>query len=53
MPAKNEGQKRFMCQALAVKEGKLSASKLNPKYKDSIMKAANSMTVEQLRDYCK
>jgi len=42
-----------MCQALAVKKGELSAEKLNPKFKDTITKAANSMTVEQLEDYCK
>jgi len=53
MPAANETQRRFMCQAKAVKDGSLSPDKLNPKYKDTIMKAANSMTVEQLEDYCK
>ncbi len=52
MPAKNAGQKRFMCQARGVKEGSLDPSKLNPKYRASIVKAANSMTLQQLKDYC-
>lgn len=53
MPAANETQRRFMCQALGVKTGSLSPDKLNPKFKDTIVKAANSMTVEQLEEFCK
>ena len=52
MPAANEHQQRFMCQALAVKTGKLKPDALNPKYKDTIMKAANGMSEKELQDYC-
>lgn len=53
MPAANVHQQRFMCQALAVKKGDLSPDKLDPKFRATIVKAANSMSEKQLTDYCK
>ncbi len=52
MSSKSPAQHRFFCQARGVKEGTLSPDKLNPKYRASIVKAANSMTLQQLKDYC-
>jgi len=53
MPAANVHQQRLMCQALGIKKGSIKAADLNPKYKDTIVKAANSMTEDQLNEYCK
>jgi len=53
MPAANVHQQRLMCQALAYKKGDLKSEDMNPKYKDTIVKAANSMTEDQLNEYCK
>ena len=53
MPSANVHQQRFMCQAMAVKEGKLKPEELNKKFKATIMKAANEMSMEDLQDYCK
>lgn len=52
MPSANVHQQRFMCQALAVKKGDLSPSKLNKRFRATIVKAANSMTEKQLTDFC-
>ena len=48
MPATSKKQRTLMCIALSIKEGKTPAS-----YSKEAAKAASSMSVEQLRDYCK
>ncbi|MGA2669958.1 MAG: hypothetical protein ABSF21_00855 [Dehalococcoidia bacterium] len=51
MPAKNDAEKHFMCMALAVKrhgKGVLKGVK-NP---GPIIKAANSMDEQDLKDFC-
>ena len=51
MPAVSIAQQRLMAQAYAVKIGELSASKLNPKYRDEIAKLSKNMTEKELKAY--
>jgi hypothetical protein len=48
MPATSKKQRTLMCIALAIKEGKTPKS-----YSKEAARLAGSMSVEQLRDYCK
>jgi len=47
-PASNEGQRRLFCLALAIKLGKVPASK-----SPEAAKMAREMSVEQLSEFCK
>ena len=49
MPAETEKQRRAMCLALQVKLGKRSKESVRP----DIRKMAETMSIEDLRDYCK
>ena len=51
MPAESEAQKTMACMALAYKRHGPSALK-SVKDKDAVIKMANSMTEEQLKDFC-
>lgn len=51
MPSVSVAQQRLMSQAYAVKIGELSPSKLNPKYRDEIVKLSKSMTEKELKAY--
>ena len=51
MPAVSIAQQRLMAQAYAVKIGELSPSKLNPKYRDEIVRLSKSMTEKELKAY--
>lgn len=48
MPSKSKEQKTVACMALAMRDGKLSKN-----YSKQAAKMAESMTREQLEDYCK
>jgi len=47
MPATSENQRTLMCIALSIKRGKTPKS-----YSAQAAKMADSMTEEQLKDYC-
>ena len=51
MPAESEAQKTMACMAYAYKKHGASAIK-SVKDKAAVIKMANSMTEEQLKDYC-
>lgn len=51
MPASSESQKTLACMALAYKKHGESAIK-SVKDKQAVIKMANSMTEEELKDYC-
>jgi len=51
MPAVSIAQQRLMAQAYALKIGEISASKLNPKYRDEIVKLSKNMTEKELKAY--
>jgi len=51
MPAESEAQKTMACMALGYKRHGESAIK-SVKNKEAVIKMANSMTEEQLKDYC-
>jgi len=51
MPTENEEQKTMMCMAYAYKRHGESAIK-SVKNKKAVIDLANSMTEEQLKDYC-
>lgn len=51
MPAESAPQKRMACMALAYKRHGVSAIK-SVKDKEAVIKMANSMSEEQLRDFC-
>lgn len=48
MPSVNEKQRRLMCLALSIKQGKRPAS-----VSAQAAKLAEQMTEEELRDYCR
>lgn len=51
MPAVSIAQQRLMAQAYAVKIGELPVAKLNPKYRDEIVKLSKNMTEKELKAY--
>ncbi len=51
MPAVSIAQQRLMAQAYAVKIGELSPSKLNPKYRDEIVRLSKNMTEKELKAF--
>jgi hypothetical protein len=51
MPSVSIAQQRLMAQAYAVKIGELSPSKLNPKYRDEIVKLSKNMTEKELKAF--
>ena len=51
MPAVTPAQQRLFGQAYAIKTGKMKPEDLNPDYKDEIVKLADSMTKDQLKDF--
>lgn len=51
MPAVSVAQQRLMAQAYAVKIGELAQSKINPKYRDEIVRLSKSMTEEELKAF--
>jgi hypothetical protein len=51
MPAVSKSQQSLFGQAYAVRIGELSPSKLNPKYRDEIVKLSKSMTEKELKAY--
>ena len=51
MPAVSKSQQSLFGQAYAVKIGELSPSKLNPKYRDEIVRLSKSMTEKELKAY--
>jgi len=53
VPSKSKSQRNLMCLALAIKEGKLSSSRIPKGYRDKVMSVSKSMSVQQLTDYCK
>lgn len=48
MPAESSKQKKLMCIALSIKQGKTSAS-----YSKEAARLASSMSEEKLSEYCK
>ena len=51
MPALSKSQQSLFGQAYAVRIGELSPSKLNPKYRDEIVRLSKSMTEKELKAY--
>jgi len=51
MPSVTPEQQRLFGQAYAIKTGKMKADELNPEYRDQIVKLADSMTKDQLKDF--
>ncbi len=51
MPAVSQAQQKLMGQAYALKKGDMKASEINPEYADQIQKLADSMSLDQLKDY--
>ena len=51
MPATNPAQKQLACMALAYKRHGAGALR-DVKNKEQVIKMANSMTEEQLKEYC-
>jgi len=51
MSAKSKSQQRLMAQAYEIKKGELKPEDLNPAYRDEIVKLADSMTMQQLKDF--
>lgn len=51
MPAVSKSQQSLFGQAYAVRIGELSPSKLNPKYRDEIVRLSKSMTEKELKAY--
>ena len=47
MPATSENQKKLMCIALSIKQGKTAKS-----YSKEAARLASEMSEEQLKDYC-
>lgn len=53
MPATSQAQQKLMGQAYALKKGDIEASEINPEYVDQIKKLADSMSLDQLKDFAK
>jgi hypothetical protein len=51
MPAVTPSQQRLMAQAYQVKKGNLKPADIDPEYRDQIVDLADSMTLQQLKDF--
>jgi hypothetical protein len=51
MPAVTPAQQRLMAQAYQVKKGVLKPEDIDTEYREQIVKLANSMTTQQLKDF--
>lgn len=51
MPATTPEQQRLMAQAYELKKGNLKPEDVNPNYLEQIQKLADSMTLQQLKDF--
>lgn len=51
MPAKSKSQQRLMGMAYALKKGDLSLDDISSDYRDKVKELANSMSLEDLKDY--
>lgn len=53
MPSKSKNQQRLFGQAYALKRGDISKDDIDSKYRDEIVRIADSMSLKELRKFAK